>query len=142
MTTEQIVIIKDHEQTISALLMSSKEALVAICKGSRLCTYTKRLVIINNLMRAFIVNYDLPEDVDFWQKRLKHTLTRAERNKKVFTTRDKLFVAYALEQYEFLVRSATEEQLHEMFVYIDKHALDAKTAIVQSEYGGKVITRR
>lgn len=131
-----------HAQTIDALLKSSKEAFIAVSKGSKLSTYTKRLVIINNLMRAFMEHYELPAEVVEDQKLLKHVLTQAEYNKRVFTTKDKICLGFCLKSYELLIRSASEDQLHEMFEYVDNNAQQCKTVFTNNKVGKRVIRRK
>lgn len=83
---------------------------VILEKGSKLRKHMMNMVAMNNIMRAFIYNYDMDVDCKTIQEKLLQTVLTVEaRRDRKFLIADIEVLKEAVEKYDALLFSATEE---------------------------------
>lgn len=114
-------------QTSHCMIADGRKAHEAICKNSRLRSHYLTLVVLNNTMRAFVVNYDLDPRFTASQMAWHSTLVRVESRKdRTYLTSDKIAILEGLNTFQELLEVTTDEQLQEMLLYVDRHRSECK----------------
>ena len=102
------------------ILDDARKATLATCKNSKLRAHYLKLVMMNNIMRAFVTMYDLNTSYRYAQEALLNALCRVEtRRDRAWFTSDKVALEEALFLYEELITAADEEQLREVMEYVE-----------------------
>lgn len=95
-------------------------AIAGINKNSKLRAHYLKLVMMNNIMRAFVTIYDIDSKYKTSQEALLDTLKRVEaRKNRLWLTSDKIAVEEAFINYKEILDSATEEQLKHVLEFVD-----------------------
>ena len=82
---------------------------------------------MNNIMRAFIYNYDMEVDCLAIQEKLLQTVLTVEARKdRKFLIADIQILKEAVERYDVLLFSATEEQVSEIAQFVKNNSGDCK----------------
>lgn len=129
METQKDVITLTREE-INAIIEETYASVKAIEKGSRLRVHMMNMVSMNNIMRAFICNYDM--DVDYLpiqEKLLKTILAVEARKDRKFFIADIQVLKEAVGKYDTLLFSATEEQVSEVVQFVKANSADCKYVI-------------
>ena len=104
------------------------EAVKGITKNSRLRSHYLKLAMMANIMRAFVVAYELDPSYKLKQEALLATLYTVEsRKNRQWLTSDKISVQEAYNAFVEIMESVTEEQLLEVMQYVDKHKVKVST---------------
>lgn len=116
------------------MLQDAKLAIAAIGKNSKLRAHYLKLVMMNNIMRAFVVIYDLEDRYDRVRSVLTETLCRVEARKdRAWFTSDKIALQQAFELYEELLLSSEEEQLHEIMQFVESNREGGRWAVLSKK---------
>lgn len=116
------------------MLQDVKLAIAAIGKNSKLRAHYLKLVMMNNIMRAFVVIYDLEDRYDRVRSVLTETLCRVEARKdRAWFTSDKIALQQAFELYEELLLSSEEEQLHEIMQFVESNREGGRWAVLSKK---------
>ena len=85
------------------------------------------MIAMNNIMRAFIYNYDMEVDCLAIQEKLLQTILTVEARKdRKFLNADVNVLKEAVEKYDVLLFSATEEQVSEIALFVKNNSGDCK----------------
>ena len=124
MEDESIVLSREDINNIVADVRASVQA---IEKGSKLRKHIMNMVSMNNIMRAFIYNYSMDVDCKTIQEKLLQTVlaVEARRDRKFFIA-DIQVLKEAVERYDVLLFSATEEQVSEIALFVKNNSGDCK----------------
>jgi len=99
----------------------------AIEKGSKLRKHMLNMVSMNNIMRAFIYSYEMDVDCKTIQEKLLQTILTVEARKdRKFLNADVNVLKEAVEKYDVLLFSATEEQVSEIALFVKNNSGDCK----------------
>ena len=99
----------------------------AIEKGSKLRKHMLNMVSMNNIMRAFIYSYEMDVDCKTIQEKLLQTILTVEARKdRKFLIADVNVLKEAVEKYDILLFSATEEQVSEIALFVKNNSGDCK----------------
>lgn len=113
------------------LIQRAKEALAAVKKNSKLRDHLIKLVVMNNIMRAFVVVYDMPADFKARQEVFQATLVRVQaRKNRLWLTSDLICAQEAVHAYELLIESSTEEQIAEMLEFVNFNRSEGRWGIL------------
>lgn len=101
------------EQIRNHLTQSAKGAIVAINKDSRIQTHLRNMVVMHNIMRVFLIEYEIDDNqISSAQRALYNTLQKQSvSQKRSYSTEDKICFEQALDNYNNLIESASVEQL-------------------------------
>lgn len=112
------------------MLEDAKHAIKSFKKGSKLRDHYLKLVVMNNIFRAYVVAYDLPPEYKAAQEGLLKVLrdVEARRNRAVFLPEHKV-LDNAYEHYQTLLDSSEPHEVREMVEFVD-HQRDAGRWIV------------
>lgn len=128
-TTDTAAIVKKED-----LIQRAKEALTGVKKGSKLRDHYIKLVVMNNIMRAFVTVYDMPKDFKNRQEAFLETLVRVEsRKNRAWLTSDLIAVQEALQAYETLIDSSSEEMIAEMLEFVNYNREQGRWAIMKKK---------
>ena len=98
------------------------------------------MIITNNIMRAFIHNYDMDVDCITIQEKLLQTLLTVEARKdRKFLIADIQVLKEAVERYDVLLFSASEEQVSEIALFVKNNSADCKYVV---KYGKELKSSR
>ena len=124
MEDESIVLSREDINNIVADVRASVQA---IEKGSKLRKHIMNMVSMNNIMRAFIYNYSMDVDCKTIQEKLLQTVLTVEARKdRKFLIADIEVLKEAVEKYDVLLFSATEEQVSEIALFVKNNSGDCK----------------
>ena len=124
MENETIVL---NREDINNIVTDVRASVQAIEKGSKLRKHMMNMIITNNIMRAFIYNYDMDVDCITIQEKLLQTLLTVEARKdRKFLKADIQILKEAVERYDVLLFSATEEQVSEIAQFVKTNSGDCK----------------
>jgi len=124
MEDETIVLSRED---INNIVTDVRASVQAIEKGSKLRKHMMNMVAMNNIMRAFIYNYDMDVDCKTIQEKLLQTILTVEaRRDRKFLIADIEVLKEAVEKYDALLFSATEEQVSEIALFVKNNSGDCK----------------
>ena len=124
MEDESIVLSREDINNIVADVRASVQA---IEKGSKLRKHIMNMVSMNNIMRAFIYSYEMDVDCKTIQEKLLQTILTVEARKdRKFLIADVNVLKEAVEKYDVLLFSATEEQVSEIALFVKNNSGDCK----------------
>ena len=137
MENETIVL---SRKDINDIVTDVRASVQAIEKGSKLRKHMMNMIITNNIMRAFIHNYDMDVDCIAIQEKLLQTLLTVEARKdRKFLIADIQVLKEAVERYDVLLFSASEEQVSEIALFVKNNAGDCKYIV---KYGKELKSSR
>lgn len=112
---------------IDNIVKDVRASVQAIEKGSKLRKHIMNMVSMNNIMRAFIYNYSMDVDCKTIQEKLLQTILTVEaRRDRKFLIADIEVLREAVEKYDVLLFSATEEQVSEIALFVKNNSGDCK----------------
>ena len=124
MEDETIVL---NREDINNIVTDVRASVQAIEKGSKLRKHMMNMIAMNNIMRAFIYNYELDVDCKTIQEKLLQTILTVEARKdRKFLIVDIEVLKEAVERYDVLLFSATEEQVSEIAQFVKTNSGDCK----------------
>ena len=124
MENETIVL---SRKDINDIVTDVRASVQAIEKGSKLRKHMMNMIAMNNIMRAFIYNYDMEVDCLAIQEKLLQTVLTVEARKdRKFLKADIQILKEAVERYDVLLFSATEEQVSEIAQFVKTNSGDCK----------------
>ena len=124
MEDETIVL---NREDINNIVTDVRASVQAIEKGSKLRKHMMNMIAMNNIMRAFIYNYDMEVDCLAIQEKLLQTILTVEARKdRKFLNADVNVLKEAVEKYDVLLFSATEEQVSEIALFVKNNSGDCK----------------
>ena len=137
MEVESIVL---SHKDINDIVTDVRASVQAIEKGSKLRKHMMNMIITNNIMRAFIHNYDMDVDCIAIQEKLLQTLLTVEARKdRKFLIADIQVLKEAVERYDVLLFSASEEQVSEIALFVKNNSADCKYIV---KYGKELKSSR
>ena len=137
MENETIIL---SRKDINDIVTDVRASVQAIEKGSKLRKHMMNMIITNNIMRAFIHNYDMDVDCIAIQEKLLQTLLTVEARKdRKFLIADIQVLKEAVERYDVLLFSATEEQVSEIALFVKNNSADCKYIV---KYGKELKSSR
>ena len=112
---------------IDNIVKDVRASVQAIEKGSKLRKHMLNMVSMNNIMRAFIYSYEMDVDCKAIQEKLLQTILTVEARKdRKFLNADVNVLKEAVEKYDVLLFSATEEQVSEIALFVKNNSGDCK----------------
>jgi triphosphoribosyl-dephospho-CoA synthetase len=112
---------------IDNIVKDVRASVQAIEKGSKLRKHLLNMVSMNNIMRAFIYSYEMDVDCKTIQEKLLQTILTVEARKdRKFLNADVNVLKEAVEKYDVLLFSATEEQVSEIALFVKNNSGDCK----------------
>ena len=112
---------------IDDIVKDVRASVQAIEKGSKLRKHMLNMVSMNNIMRAFIYCYEMDVDCKTIQEKLLQTILTVEARKdRKFLIADVNVLKEAVEKYDVLLFSATEEQVSEIALFVKNNSGDCK----------------
>lgn len=112
---------------IDNIVKDVRTSVQAIEKGSKLRKHMLNMVSMNNIMRAFIYSYEMDVDCKTIQEKLLQTILTVEARKdRKFLNADVNVLKEAVEKYDVLLFSATEEQVSEIALFVKNNSGDCK----------------
>ena len=124
MEDETIVL---NREDINNIVTDVRASVQAIEKGSKLRKHMMNMIAMNNIMSAFIYNYDMEVDCLAIQEKLLQTVLTVEARKdRKFLKADIQILKEAVERYDVLLFSATEEQVSEIAQFVKTNSGDCK----------------
>ena len=112
---------------IDNIVNDVRASVQAIEKGSKLRKHMLNMVSMNNIMRAFIYSYEMDVDCKTIQEKLLQTILTVEARKdRKFLNADVNVLREAVEKYDVLLFSATEEQVSEIALFVKNNSGDCK----------------
>lgn len=112
---------------IDNIVKDVRASVQAIEKGSKLRKHMLNMVSMNNIMRAFIYSYEMDVDCKTIQEKLLQTILTVEARKdRKFLNADVNVLKEAVEKYDVLLFSATEEQASEIALFVKNNSGDCK----------------
>ena len=112
---------------IDNIVKDVRASVQAIEKGSKLRKHMLNMVSMNNIMRAFIYSYEMDVDCKTIQEKLLQTILTVEaRRDRKFLIADIEVLREAVEKYDVLLFSATEEQVSEIALFVKNNSGDCK----------------
>ncbi len=137
MENETIIL---SRKDINDIVTDVRASVQAIEKGSKLRKHMMNMIITNNIMRAFIHNYDMDVDCITIQEKLLQTLLTVEARKdRKFLIADIQVLKEAVERYDVLLFSASEEQVSEIALFVKNNSADCKYIV---KYGKELKSSR
>ena len=137
MEDETIVL---NREDINNIVTDVRASVQAIEKGSKLRKHMMNMIAMNNIMRAFIYNYDMDVDCITIQEKLLQTLLTVEARKdRKFLIADIQVLKEAVERYDVLLFSASEEQVSEIALFVKNNSADCKYIV---KYGKELKSSR
>ena len=112
---------------IDNIVKDVRASVQAIEKGSKLRKHMLNMVSMFNIMRAFIYSYEMDVDCKTIQEKLLQTILTVEARKdRKFLNADVNVLKEAVEKYDVLLFSATEEQVSEIALFVKNNSGDCK----------------
>ncbi len=116
------------------ILDDTKEAIKATQKNSKLRIHFLKLVMMNNIMRAFTTLYTLDAEYDQAQKALLKVLIDVEaRKNRAWFTAEKALLDSTFVLYDILLGNATDEQLNEIVRFVDENRNEGKWCLYRNK---------
>lgn len=110
----------DLRMDATELLFDANAAVTGILKNSKLRTHYIKLVVMNNIMRAFVHLYKLDEKYMTAQKELLRVLTEVEARKdRTWFKQDKETLVKSHTLYCELMESISNEDLFELMQFVE-----------------------
>ena len=110
----------DLRMDATELLFDANSAVTGILKNSKLRTHYIKLVVMNNIMRAFVHLYKLDEKYMTAQKELLRVLTETEARKdRTWFKQDKETLVKSHTLYCELMESISNEDLFELMQFVE-----------------------
>ena len=110
----------DLRMDATELLFDANAAVTGILKNSKLRTHYIKLVVMNNIMRAFVHLYKLDEKYMTAQKELLRVLTETEARKdRTWFKQDKETLVKSHTLYCELMESISNEDLFELMQFVE-----------------------
>lgn len=129
METKKDVIVLEREQ-INGIIQETRDSLKAIEKGSRLRVHMLNMVSMNNIICAFIHEYDMSADyVGIQEKLLKTLLTVEARRNRQFFIPDIAVLKEAVESYDTLLFSAEPDQVSYIAEFVRTNSGNCKYVV-------------
>ena len=123
---ENETIVLSREDIIN-IITDVRASVQAIEKGSKLRKHMLNMVSMNNIMRALIYSYEMDVDCKTIQEKLLQTILTVEARKdRKFLNADVNVLKEAVEKYDVLLFSATEEQVSEIALFVKNNSGDCK----------------
>lgn len=109
-------------------------SITAVQKGSKLRNHYRNFIQMNNVMRAFIVHYDIELRFKTQQEALLVVLLNVEarKNRQYLITEINVLIE-SLKAYDEIISSATEEQLNEMVLFVESNSTDCKYIVTHAK---------
>lgn len=124
MENYSVELTREHIEEIISIIRTSVKA---IEKGSKLRKHMLNMVSMNNIMRAFIYNYELDEEyIGAQEKLLKVIVTVEGRKDRKFFLNDIEILKEVVEKYDTLLYSATDEQVSEIAEFVKNNEGECK----------------
>lgn len=124
---------KEELRDAELMLASAKVAVDGVCKNSKLRNHYIHLAVMNNIMRAFVVHYEL-DSYKAIQEQLLTILRRVEaRKNRLWMTSEKIQLHTFFTAYCELLRSATEEQLCEILRFVEQNSHEGKWIVYRKK---------
>ena len=137
MENETIVL---SRKDINDIVTDVRASVQAIEKGSKLRKHMMNMIAMNNIMRAFIYNYDMEVACLAIQEKLLQTVLTVEARKdRKFLIADIQILKEAVERYDVLLFSASEEQVSEIALFVKNNSADCKYVV---KYGKELKSSR
>ena len=115
---------------IDNIVKDVRASVQAIEKGSKLRKHMLNMVSMNNIMRAFIYSYEMDVDCKTIQEKLLQTILTVEARKdRKFLNADVNVLKEAVETYDVLLFSATEEQVSEIALFVKNNSGDCNYVV-------------
>ena len=115
---------------IDNIVKDVRASVQAIEKGSKLRKHMLNMVSMNNIMSAFIYSYEMDVDCKTIQEKLLQTILTVEARKdRKFLIADVNVLKEAVEKYDVLLFSATEEQVSEIALFVKNNSGDCKYVV-------------
>ena len=112
---------------IDNIVKDVRASVQAIEKGSKLRKHMLNMVSMDNIMCAFIYSYEMDVDCKTIQEKLLQTILTVEARKdRKFLNADVNVLKEAVEKYDVLLFSATEEQVSEIALFVKNNSGDCK----------------
>lgn len=112
--------ISDQKMDATELLFDANTAVAGILKNSKLRMHYIKLVVMNNIMRAFVHLYKLDEKYTTAQKELLRVLTETEARKdRTWFKQDKETLVKSHTLYCELMESISNEDLFELMQFVE-----------------------
>ena len=112
---------------IDNIVKDVRASVQAIEKGSKLRKHMLNMETMFNIMRAFIYSYEMDVDCKTIQEKLLQTILTVEARKdRKFLNADVNVLKEAVEKYDVLLFSATEEQVSEIALFVKNNSGDCK----------------
>ena len=112
---------------IDNIVKDVRASVQAIEKGSKLRKHMLNMETMFNIMRAFIYSYEMDVDCKTIQEKLLQTILTVEARKdRKFLIADVNVLKEAVEKYDVLLFSATEEQVSEIALFVKNNSGDCK----------------
>ena len=116
------------------LLFDANAAVTGILKNSKLRIHYIKLVVMNNIMRAFVALYKLDEKYKEAQKDLLDTLVRVESRKdRCWFNQDKQTLIKAHTCYCELMESISNKDLFELMQYVEANQNTGQHLIIRQK---------
>ena len=110
----------DLRMDATELLFDANAAVTGILKNSKLRTHYIKLVVMNNIMRAFVHLYKLDEKYMTAQKELLRVLAEVEARKdRTWFKQDKETLVKSHTLYCELMESISNEDLFELMQFVE-----------------------
>lgn len=110
----------DLKMDATELLFDANAAVTGILKNSKLKMHYIKLVVMNNIMRAFVHLYKLDEKYATAQKELFRVLTEVEARKdRTWFKQDKETLVKSHTLYCELMESISNEDLFELMQFVE-----------------------
>lgn len=112
----------DLQMDATELLFDANAAVAGILKNSKLRMHYIKLVVMNNIMRAFVHLYKLDEKYITAQKELLRVLTETEvRKDRTWFKQDKETLVKSHTLYCELMESISNEELFELMQFVEQN---------------------
>lgn len=120
----------------AVLLGDARSSIRAVSKNTRLRMPYIRLVLMNNIFRAFLTHYEFGPEFKAAQEAMLETLCRVEaRKNRRWTAADIISVVEAMNYYEQIVISCTEHQITEILVFVEENQTKGKYLVMSKKNG-------
>lgn len=127
-------LINGLEPDTKLILDDTKNAIKAIQKNSKLRTHFLKLVMMNNIMRAFSTLYTLDTEYVQAQLALFKVLVDVEsRKNRAWFTAEKALLDTTFVLFDILLGSATAEQLNEIVCFVDENRNAGKWCLYRNK---------
>lgn len=117
------------------ILEDARLAIAAINKNSKLRAHFLKIVMMNNIMRAFVTKYQLDKSYTVTQQALLEVIIKVEsRRDRCWFRSDKIILLDAYNAYYDLLVSATDDQLNEIMRMVDENRTEGKWLVYKAKH--------